>query len=395
MVWLYALGIITLVILIVCVLWLALFERNKPSASSLTASSLTTSSKTLSSTSEPKATYFRFMDDLSNKNSIELFETMKQVLDTDGIGMGERTSAAIYFFESLDIIDYLMTKAPFGPNTKYVFGIQGTDDIVSKSMMALRMREKLSVDTIVHILPITFIYDIPNDIKLLFNDIRMESGVYILKKNIQRQEGNLITRDPNTIMGAGKQKYVVAQRLLSNPMIIGGRKINMRVYLLISIPPGGQTARFYIYKNGFIYYTPKLWDPDSIDPDVHITTGYIDRQVYAQNPLTFRDLEVHMGSETYGHLWNNIMGVMSHVRETYQDRLTENNKMYPGTKFLIYGCDIAPDNRLDVKLIEINKGPDLGYKDERDKQVKFNMVSDAFRLVGMTGTTTMGDFAEV
>jgi len=145
-----------------------------------------------------------------------------------------------------------------------------------------------------------------------------------------------------------------------------------------------------------MYYTPKLWDPNSIDPDVHITTGYIDRQVYVDNPLTFRDLETHMGSESYARLWTNIKAVMSNVRVTYQDLLTQQNKNYPGTKFLIYGCDVAPDNKLDVKLIEINKGPDLGYKDERDKQVKFNMVSDAFRLVGVTSKEKeAGGFVEI
>jgi hypothetical protein len=225
--------------------------------------------------------------------------------------------------------------------------------------------------------------------------------VYILKKNVQRQEGNLITNDPQTILDGGKQDYVVAQRLLTDPMLVGGRKVNMRVYLLVTIPPGAQSALFFIYDNGFMYYTPKYWNPSSAasqDPDVHITTGYIDRQVYAENPLTFRDLEGHIGREQYAKLWLNITGVMSTVRQTYEHRLAQQNAAHPGTKFLIYGCDMAPDSSLEVKPIEINKGPDLSYKDERDRQVKFDMTRDAFELVGAVGPkthTSFGRFVQV
>lgn len=390
---LWALAAAALVVVTALVLWFVL--RNNKSKQEPTV----VATPNAPTPPAPRLTYFRFLDDLSNNKSIELIETIKQVMDAGGVGAsGGRTTAGIYFFETLNIIDHLMGKAPFGADTKFIFGIQGTDDMVSKSMMALNMRKKLSVETAARILPVTFIYDIQSDVRILYNDIRQASGVYILKKNIQRQEGNLITRDPQTIMDAGRQDYVVAQRLLGNPLIIGGRKINMRVYLLVYIPAGGQSARFAIYNNGFIYYTPKLWDPSSIDPDVHITTGYIDREVYARNPLTYRDLEVYMGAEAYARLWANILAVMSNVRETFQDHFTEKNKAYPGTKFLIYGCDVQPDEQLGVKLIEINKGPDLGYKDERDKEVKYNMVSDAFRLVGVTGgmlPKTPGGYVEV
>lgn len=384
--WLWALVAVTFIIIIALVLWFTLGNKKSVPPSTAQAQPPVKS----------RLTYFRFLDDLSNNNSIELIETIKQVLDAAGATAGGRTTADIYFFETLNIIDHLMGKAPFGTNTKFIFGIQGTDDMVSKSMMALNMRKTLSVEVAARILPITFIYDLQSDLRILYNDIRKESGVYILKKNIQRQEGNLITRDPQTIMDAGKKDYVVAQRLLTNPLIVGGRKVNMRVYLLVYIPPGGERARFAIYNNGFMYYTPKQWDPLSIDPDVHITTGYIDREVYERNPLTYRDLEVYMGAPAYARLWDNIKAVMSNVRETFQDHLTQQNKAYPGTKFLIYGCDVQPDDQFGVKLIEINKGPDLGYKDERDKEVKYNMVSDAFRLVGATGDAKQaGGFVEV
>lgn len=345
---------------------------------------------------QPNHTYFRFTDDLKNTNSLEIIRTLNEVFDAEGgIVKGSKDTADVYFFETLNYIDQLMPVVKFSRNTKYIFGIQGTDEVVSKSAMAINMREKLPSDVVASILPATFVYDVPSDIRLLYSDMRAAShGIYILKKNIQRQEGNLITCDPQTVLDGGKRDYVVAQRLLQNPMVVGGRKINMRVYLLISIEQG-KPAEFYIYKDGFVYYTPKLWDPLSIDPETHITTGYIDRQIYEENPLTFKDLEFRVGTEGYSKLWSNIVDLMGNVRETYRDELTRANIGYPGTKFLVYGCDVAPDDQMQVKLIEINKGPDLGYKDDRDKQVKYNMVRDACSLIGLISTDEPNGFVHV
>ena len=39
-------------------------------------------------------------------------------------------------------------------------------------------------------------------------------------------------------------------------------------------------------------------------------------------------------------------------------------------KFQIFGADIAPDENLNVTIMEINKGPDIGFKDERDGNLK-------------------------
>jgi hypothetical protein len=52
-------------------------------------------------------------------------------------------------------------------------------------------------------------------------------------------------------------------------------------------------------------------------------------------------------------------------------------------KCVIMGADVAVDADLGIKLMEINKGPDLRYKDERDGHVKFNMIRDTFYELGL------------
>ncbi len=57
-------------------------------------------------------------------------------------------------------------------------------------------------------------------------------------------------------------------------------------------------------------------------------------------------------------------------------------KKYPdSTLFQLFGADIAPSDKLDAHFMEINKGPDIGGKDERDSKLKYNMLKGIFELV--------------
>ena len=48
-----------------------------------------------------------------------------------------------------------------------------------------------------------------------------------------------------------------------------------------------------------------------------------------------------------------------------------------------------------VKLIEINKGPDLGAKDKRDNLVKHSVVTDIFDIVGLVEKKQKNKFIRV
>lgn len=330
-------------------------------------------------------TYFRFMDTLSNKTSLPLDkDTYSDVFKEHGIVIANSSQdAEIIFFETLNTIDHIITMAPYGPRTAFVYGVRGTDELASKSMLAFNIRSRVSLLDASKVLPVTFIYEVPSDMQVLYRDIKMESNLYILKQNVQRQEGNLITQDPQTIMDAGRKGFVVAQRLLLNPLLVGGRKINMRVYMLVVVRPNKLEAEFYIYDDGFIYYAPKLWDATSTDPNVHITTGYIDRKVYDDNPLTIKDLMSNIGKDRFATMWGNVKTSMSLIKKTYSTALANENKDVPGVKFLVYGCDLAPDETFNIKIMEINKGPDLSYKDERDKRLKMELVRHTLSTVGI------------
>ena len=63
------------------------------------------------------------------------------------------------------------------------------------------------------------------------------------------------------------------------------------------------------------------------------------------------------------------------------------------TSFQLFGADVAPDNNLNVKLIEINKGPDLNAKDKRDNEVKDKVVRDVFDITGVIKSNKVNEFS--
>ena len=199
--------------------------------------------------------------------------------------------------------------------------------------------------------------------------------MYVLKNYAQRQECIKLVKKFDEI---DTTKYELAQEYLYDPLIVDGRKINMRVYLLIVC----RNNKFegYIFNDGFIYYTKTKYDANICHFDNHITTGYIDRKVYETNPLTIQDLYRHIGTYNANVLQNNINNLMQKICNALDKNVC---KMDYGnaTRYQIYGSDVAPLNNYEVRLMEINKGPDLRGKDDRDKALKYKLQTDTLHII--------------
>ena len=58
-------------------------------------------------------------------------------------------------------------------------------------------------------------------------------------------------------------------------------------------------------------------------------------------------------------------------------------KLGKNITFQLFGADIAINNKLKPQIMEFNKGPDLDAKDERDKELKQNMVKDMLKVLNI------------
>ena len=51
--------------------------------------------------------------------------------------------------------------------------------------------------------------------------------------------------------------------------------------------------------------------------------------------------------------------------------------------FQLFGADVAINDKLWPQIMELNKGPDLGAKDEKDGTLKKKCTKDMLRIIGV------------
>jgi hypothetical protein len=375
--------VVTLIILFILFLFVVLYiMRHRTPIADIKKNDLNTSSK---------LAVCQINSSFDTDHCDKVSKPFKDIIDANEVAYTNKFDQAnLILFTDYSLIDQNYGKLPF-QNDKlyYVYGISGSDQMANKAALGTYMKDKGYENFI----PKTYVLYKSDDMSLFARECKNKK-IYILKKNIQRQEGNLITEDITYIKTkALRDGYVVCQELLQNPYLVNRRKINIRIYLLVLSTK--DKCSFYIYNNGFMYYTPDFFKPNTTDSKYNITTGYIDRKVYEENPLTLQDFYDYLGDEKAFKLAENINLTFRALKDCYIDVLYKSNSRQNILNFNIFGVDIAPDNNLETQIIEINKGPDLSYKDERDKGVKLTMIRDLLNLVDLSSDGNKDNFIKV
>ena len=280
-------------------------------------------------------------------------------------------------------------------NAIRIFMLSNTDYMVSKISLWKFLRERYGKDISSTMIP--YSVDLKNSKELEeFKKNYDNKKIYITKNNNQRQEGLEIHTTLESIVKS-IDKYILVQELLQDPYLINGRKINLRVYCLL-IVDSNSNIKVQVYQDGFMYYTPELFEKGNPSFKKNITTGYIDRKVYIENPLTHADFSKYLDSdrtltpvEQYykktrpntklsTYIFTQINHLLKFIFETYVGKVGTDT---PGVGFQLYGTDIAINEHLKPMIMEINKGPDLSFKDGRDARLKIDMCKDILKSVDL------------
>jgi hypothetical protein len=278
-----------------------------------------------------------------------------------------------------------------------IFMMENSDLMVSKLGLWIHLKKEYGEKKAATLLPFTWDLTNSGDIEKFRKDFD-PNKLYITKNNRQRQEGLEIQNNLDNILKSNN-KYILVQELLQNPYCVNGRKINLRVYVLV-IKDADNNITVQVYKDGFMYYTAELFQKNSLDDKHNITTGYVDRKIYAENPLTHSDFKIYLDSNrnlypieqnvisertrVSDFVFNKIYKLVYDVFNVYNNILAKNSL---GVSFQLYGVDVAIDENLNAMMMEINKGPDLSAKDTRDKELKINLSTDILKSVGLLPNT--------
>lgn len=144
-----------------------------------------------------------------------------------------------------------------------------------------------------------------------------------------------------------------------NPLIIGQRNANIKVYyLMVCRPPSHSALEGYIYYDGYMYYT---------------SPHYVDNLAYLDNPLTLNDLRKHLGRNKGDVLEDNILRTMNNITKEVSTKVCT-METRDKIRFQVFEVDIAPSADLSIKVMKINKNV-IG------KYVKYDMYLDMFKII--------------
>ncbi|KAJ8386688.1 hypothetical protein AAFF_G00168040 [Aldrovandia affinis] len=194
----------------------------------------------------------------------------------------------------------------------------------------------------------------------------------------------------STFMAAssGKEAYVISL-YIDNPLLIGGKKFDLRLYVLVTTY---RPLKCYMYKLGFCRFCTVKYTPSTSELDnmfVHLTNVAIQKHGDDYNHVhggkwTVSNLRLYLestrGREVTGRLFDQIHWIM--VQSLKAVAPVMNNDKHC---FECYGYDIIIDDRLKPWLIEVNASPSLTSSTANDRILKYNLMNDTLNIVTPNG----------
>lgn len=214
------------------------------------------------------------------------------------------------------------------------------------------------------------------------------AGIFIISKLSQIRRWAKDRWEPSGPDGSGfsydGSPYVVS-RYIENPLLVGGRKFDVRMYaLVVSYRP----LKVYMYSRGFARLCAAKYSMTSAsldDPVVHLTNVAVQKKGAEYNqrhggkfPLKNLRmwLEATRGREATQRLFDLIDFIVVHSLRACQNVVAQDKHC-----FECYGYDIMIDATLKPWLLEVNASPSLSCNTRKDRVMKTALINDILNVV--------------
>lgn len=180
----------------------------------------------------------------------------------------------------------------------------------------------------------------------------------------------------------------VVQRYIKNPLLIGGYKFDLRLYVCV---PSYHPLTIYLYKEGIVRFsTDKFSLSDLNNPFCHLTNsslnklgpGYAEQKdrVGAGCKWNFKQLRHYFQQAGIRDwlLWQRISALVTLTVLSQSTSVPQTTNC-----FEFYGFDVLVDENLKPWLLEVNLSPALGNDCDVDPVVKKPLLHDLFDLLGL------------
>jgi tubulin polyglutamylase TTLL9 len=185
------------------------------------------------------------------------------------------------------------------------------------------------------------------------------------------------------------EQYVV-QRYIDNPLLVGGKKFDMRIYALVTTYA---PLTVYLYRGGFCRFSASKFSLDTTDIAnncVHLTNVAVQKVADNYNTDTgckwdLRDLKLYLLSrlpqQQVDKAFRDIQDIVVRALMCVTNVMINDKHC-----FELYGYDIMFDDALKPWLLEVNASPSLSANTPEDYAMKYSMLNDVLDIVDMERT---------
>ncbi|KAJ2946079.1 hypothetical protein O0L34_g4998 [Tuta absoluta] len=245
-------------------------------------------------------------------------------------------------------------------------------------------------------IPLTF--SLPSDYKLFVDHYRRSpqstwiikpcsksrgAGIFLLNKLSKFKKWSRVVQK-NLHKTLCKDNYVVS-RYISNPLLIGGKKFDLRIYVLVT---SFRPLKAYMFREGFCRFCTIKYDASISNLDnlfVHLTNVSVQKHGEEYNAIhggkmglnNFRlYLEGTRGLAVTDKLFDDINWLIVHSLKAVAPVMSSDRHC-----FECYGYDIIIDKELKPWLIEVNASPSMAGTTANDRILKYKLVESILDVV--------------
>ena len=259
-------------------------------------------------------------------------------------------------------------------------------------------------------------YMLPNDYNMFVEAFKRSPGITWIAKPVGKAQGRGIflfndikdvkewkrandSRNPSNMKKDEDKDEVeiyVAQRYIENPYLVGGKKFDLRLYILVT---SYMPLTIWQYRSGFARFSSTRFTMHKSglgDIAMHLTNVAIQKTApgYDRDAGCKWDLRAMKqlmlathGLEQVNQLFHRMQLLMVRSCMSVQKVMMQDKRC-----FELYGFDLMIDDKLKPWLIEVNASPSLSADTAQDHALKVGMLQDMIDILDLekklTGSET-------
>ncbi|KAJ2946077.1 hypothetical protein O0L34_g4996 [Tuta absoluta] len=210
------------------------------------------------------------------------------------------------------------------------------------------------------------------------------AGIFLINKLSKLKKWSREAKHLLPSQLTSKEVYVIS-RYIDNPLLIGGKKFDLRLYVLVT---SFRPLKAYLFQHGFCRFCTVKYDTSVTELDnmyVHLTNVSVQRHGEDYNSLhggkmsiqNFRFyLEGTRGRSVTNKLFAEMQWLIVHSLKAVAPVMANDRHC-----FELYGYDLLIDNHLKPWLVEVNASPSLASTTSNDRILKHKLIDNIISVV--------------